>query len=413
MTGPHHLFEVYGIEIERMVVDAQTLAVKPVVDSILADFAQAAVGVEDVEDGAIAWSNELVAHVVEAKNNGPVAALEGVAAAFAASTKKMLDVAKRHGARFMPTGMHPWMDPRTETRIWPHASSVYYNEYHRIFDCHRHGWANLQSVHLNLPFEGEDEFGRLMAAVRIVLPLIPALAASTPIVEGRTNGRLDNRLDHYKTNAERTPSMAGDIIVEPIFEMERYEREVLAPITRELEEVGTLTSMIARDWTNARGAIARFERSAIEVRLIDAQECNHADVGVAALVAVAIQKLCEEQPSSTNTQRSARQSSLIAQLDRCVAEGPDARLSSTLVEVLGNRALRSAGDFWSMVTESWFDGPAEVEPYIDVIRRHGTLAQRILAATQTATGADPERAQLVKVYERLCDALESETSFVA
>ncbi|HMQ22000.1 MAG TPA: glutamate-cysteine ligase family protein, partial [Planctomycetota bacterium] len=114
MTGPHHLFEVYGIEIERMVVDAQTLAVKPVVDSILADFAQAAVGVEDVEDGAIAWSNELVAHVVEAKNNGPVAALEGVAAAFAASTKKMLDVAKRHGARFMPTGMHPWMDPMRE-----------------------------------------------------------------------------------------------------------------------------------------------------------------------------------------------------------------------------------------------------------------------------------------------------------
>ena len=43
---------------------------------------------------------------------------------------------------------------------------------------------NIQAVHLTLPFRGASEFGRLMAACRVVLPLLPALAASSPFVEG-------------------------------------------------------------------------------------------------------------------------------------------------------------------------------------------------------------------------------------
>ena len=84
----------------------------------------------------------------------------------------------------MPSGMHPWMQPARETRLWPHESGPIHRAYDALFDCRRHGWANLQSMHVNLPF-GEDltpdgEFARLHAAVRLVLPLLPALAASTP-----------------------------------------------------------------------------------------------------------------------------------------------------------------------------------------------------------------------------------------
>ena len=66
-----------------------------------------------------------------------------------------------------------------------------YEAYDRIFDCRGHGWANLQAVHLNLPFSGDEEFGRLHAAIRLVLPIMPAdrimasgLATSLPARAG-------------------------------------------------------------------------------------------------------------------------------------------------------------------------------------------------------------------------------------
>ena len=77
-------------------------------------------------------------------------------------------------ARLLPTAMHPWMDPDRDLRLWPHEASAVYEAFNRIFSCRGHGWANLQSAHINLPFANDEEFGRLHAAIRAVLPIIPA-----------------------------------------------------------------------------------------------------------------------------------------------------------------------------------------------------------------------------------------------
>ena len=78
----------------------------------------------------------------------------------------------------LPGGAHPWMDPGREMVLWPHDAHEIYDLYNTIFDCRGHGWANLQSAHLNLPFAGDAEFASLHAAIRILLPLMPALTAS-------------------------------------------------------------------------------------------------------------------------------------------------------------------------------------------------------------------------------------------
>ena len=75
-AAPLHLFEAIGIELEYMIVDARTLAVRPIADQLLA--AAGSVDGSDVERGAVAWSNELALHVIEIKTNGPVARLGGV-----------------------------------------------------------------------------------------------------------------------------------------------------------------------------------------------------------------------------------------------------------------------------------------------------------------------------------------------
>ena len=176
------VFSAFGIELEYMIVARDTLDVRPIADRLLAAYAGRPVA--DVERGMLGWSNELVAHVIELKNVEPTPALDELAGRFQAEIETANRKLEDMGARLLPTGMHPWMDPAAETTLWQAEGRSIYAVYDRIFDCRRHGWANLQSMHINLPFANDDEFRRLHAAVRVVLPLVPALAASSPISAG-------------------------------------------------------------------------------------------------------------------------------------------------------------------------------------------------------------------------------------
>ena len=76
----YHLFEVFGIELEYMLVNKKSLKVASQVDELLS-LKQGEI-TSDVENGEIAWSNELVAHVVELKTNGPTKDLAGLSEHF-------------------------------------------------------------------------------------------------------------------------------------------------------------------------------------------------------------------------------------------------------------------------------------------------------------------------------------------
>src|SRR5436305_13954842 len=210
MPPPLRAFEGFGIELEYALVDAQSLDVRPRADALLA--AMAGRATSSAERGALGWSNELVRHVVEVKNVQPAKSLAALPAAFGVEVHAANALLAKDAARLMPTGMHPWMDPRVETQLWTYDAAAIYAAFDRIFDCRRHGWANLQSMHINLPFADDAEFARLHAAVRAVLPLIPALAASSPIAEGRAQPCLDYRLEVYRTNATRVPAITGEVI---------------------------------------------------------------------------------------------------------------------------------------------------------------------------------------------------------
>ena len=161
-TQPLHLFEGYGVELEFMLVERDSLNVAPLADKVLE--VQAGTLQNEVEVGPLCWSNELVLHVIELKTNGPAPQLTGLAEDFQRGIAQIGAHLEPLGARLLPGGMHPWMNPLTETRLWPHGDSSIYAAYNRIFGCQGHGWSNLQSTHLNLPFCGDDEFARLHAA---------------------------------------------------------------------------------------------------------------------------------------------------------------------------------------------------------------------------------------------------------
>ncbi len=406
-----HWFAGYGIEIEYMVVERGTLAVLPVTDEILKAVAGEIVG--EVEVGPLRWSNELVLHVVELKTNGPASDLRGLAGVFGEHVGRINRILAPLGGCLMPGAMHPWMDPGRECRLWPHENSPIYAAYNRIFGCRGHGWSNVQSLHLNLPFQGDGEFGRLHAAVRLLLPLLPALAAGSPVVDGRVSGFLDTRLEFYRHNQERIPSITGRVIPEPVYTQRDYQERLLAPIYRDVAAHDP-EGILQEEWLNSRGAIARFERDTIEIRVIDAQETPAADLAVAGAAVAVLQALTGERWASAEEQMAWETEPLADLFLETLRSGAGAvirdRRYLASLGVPGTTA--TAGEVWGHLAAGLLppgSAEPEVEAALQTILEHGPLASRLLRAT----GPAPDRSRLRAVWGELCACLAEGRPFLA
>ena len=285
---PLSLFEAYGIELEYMIVGRDSLDVLPVSDELI----KAVTGefVNDVDQGAIAWSNEVVLHVIELKCNGPTAALSALPGQFQGNINKINSILDNMDGRLMPTAMHPWMNPFLHTKLWPHGSSEIYDTYNRIFNCQGHGWSNLQSMHINLPFANDAEFACLHSAVRLILPILPAIAASSPVMEGDLTGLMDTRLETYRRNAEIIPSITGLVVPEAVTSRAEYDRVILQPMYADIAPHDP-DKILQEEWLNSRGAIAKFAYNALEIRVLDVQETPVADLAIASLIIAVLKKL--------------------------------------------------------------------------------------------------------------------------
>lgn len=415
-----HLFQAFGVELEYMIVDRATLDVRPLADKAL-KYAATLPGSQVLEEaegwpsevrlGPIALSNELCAHVLEFKVAEPAAALPGLEAHFQEAVRTAHRLLAGLGACLLPSGMHPWMDPAREMKLWPHGHGEYYATFNRIFDCRGHGWSNLQAVHLNLPFEGDEEFGRLHAAIRAVLPILPALTAASPVMDGRITGLLDNRVEVYRHNCRRVPSVTGRVIPEPVYTQGSYETDILGRIYADMRPLDP-EGLLAEEWINARGCIARFDRGAIEIRTMDVQECPAADVAICGVVSAVLRALAlrpaDELRPLAALDTAALESILlmvIRDADRAVIKDRD------YLRLLGWRGGScTAADLWrDLISSSARGGPAleSWRPWIETLLAHGCLARRIL----TALDGDTSREAMTAVYARLQQCLETGAAF--
>ncbi len=404
-----HLFEGYGIELEYMLVDGESARVAPIADTLLREASGSPVPTGDHEDGDLAWSNELVQHVIELKTNGPAPRLAGLAAAFQERIGRIDALLAPHGARLAGGAMHPFMDPRTETVLWPHETTEVYHAYDRIFGCSGHGWSNLQSMHINLPFADDGEFARLHLAIRAALPLLPCLAASSPFADGLAPGPLDLRMQAYARNSARIPSMAGRIVPEPITSRAQYEEEVLGRLYADLAPHDP-EGLLRHEFANARGAIARFDRMAIEIRILDLQEHPAADLGIAAAVIALVRALVEERWASLQDLEALETEVLAQELERTVIGGEQALLyHGPLMAALGRpTGERTGAALWrELVDELQPEMDCTCGEALEVILSRGTLATRLL---QTA-GSMPQPDRLRSLVLELADCLAAGRSF--
>jgi gamma-glutamyl:cysteine ligase YbdK (ATP-grasp superfamily) len=406
----YHLFERHGVEMEYMIVDAATLDVRPVADMILAR-ATGETEASDAEFGRMSWSNELVRHVLEFKTTAPEPSLDGLEAFFQAEVVRANSLLKSNGMRLLPTGMHPWMNPLSETVLWPFGNKEIYNAFDRIFNCKGHGWSNLQSTHINLPFHGDEEFHRLHAAIRIVLPLIPAISASTPYADGAAAPALDMRLEVYRHNCDRVPSITAGVVPGVIASKAEYEERILGEIYSDLAPLDP-DGILCDEWVNARGAIARFERDTIEIRVIDLQECPKADMAIVQYVTALVKALVDGKFASLETQDEAVQKDLEGAFLACMRDAGGAKLRApSLLEAFGMNPVREieARELHARLLDAVAPADAWWKPVVADILNHGTLAERI----KRAVGPSVSRRKLREVYGRLADCLARGEVFVA
>ena len=406
---PLRAFTAHGIEIEYMIVGCDDLEPLPIADALLR--AEAGKSAASASRGALAWSNEMMKHLIEVKNDPPRLSLSHLGDEFDCEVRYINSKLKPLNAQLMPTAMHPWMDPSRDAFLWSTQNGEIYRAYERIFNTKSHGWANLQSMHINLPFADDAEFERLHAAIRLIVPIIPALAASSPIAERSFTGFADYRMEAYRTNSQEFKSITGDVVPETVSSRREYEDTILAPMYGEIRSVDP-TGILQHEWLNSRGAIARFDRNAIEIRVCDTQECARADIAIAAAVAGAVRTLYASDPRDLMAQQSIETARLAQIFASCVRNADRAVIDDDgYLDVLRAPARPCrASVLWSFLIEasSRHVDDEKILRDLRAILEHGPLARRILRAV----GDDYSRAHLQDVYQALCDCLQRGALFL-
>ena len=430
----YKLWERFGVEMEFMIVDRDTLNVLPRADVPLGkdkDGNQ----LSDIEYDDIGLSNELVSHVLEFKCAHPKSTFDGLGKRFFHEIRRANKKLEKINAMLLPSACHPFMDP-AEMKLWPYDCLDIYQTYDRIFNCKGHGWANLQSTHLNLSFDGDEEFGELHAAIRLLLPLIPAIAASSPYLDGKYTGYRDARINVYRHNQDKVPEITGQVIPEQAYSYDEYNKMIFDKVKKAIAPYDT-EHLLNHFFLNSRGAIARFDRGAIEIRLVDIQECPNADIAIAELEIATLKAIVNGRfagsfnvaaprsgnaaGSSANDDRSTANSvphtlkeyreflrnfdttRLAELLNKTVKDAEDATIDwAEYLSVFGMSGTCTAGDLWKHIYSIVKNDLTEVsQSVMEKMLERGTLS----SALYKALGDTPSHEAFVTEYKKLADCL--------
>jgi gamma-glutamyl:cysteine ligase YbdK (ATP-grasp superfamily) len=313
----------------------------PIVDKVIKDFCGRVVNF--VELPRFTFGKELQLHVMEIKANAPFKSPLLFEETMQNAVATLLDfLGKKYRAHLLGTGMHPLLR-LSETSVWSHRHRKIYQEYGKVFNLKQHGWLNIQSFHLNLPYSREEKGVLLHNLLAGLCAYLPAISASSPICEGAIGPNVDNRLYFYKVNQREVPSITGDVIPEPVSAFNQYRREVIGQYSQDLAKAGAGKAILFKEWVNSRGVIFRFDRSALEVRVMDEQECVKSDVALSCYIRAALRGLIAESAAPLPHQL------LVSDFNSVMAKGlnakvlhPNGETARQVCQHLFNLALENA-----------------------------------------------------------------------
>ncbi|MGQ9551268.1 MAG: glutamate-cysteine ligase family protein [Candidatus Bathycorpusculaceae bacterium] len=365
----------------------------PIVDKIIKDFRGRTVNF--VEQPFFTFGKELQLHVMEIKANAPFSSPEDFEETMHGAVLTLLDfLESKYDAHLLGTGMHPLLRLE-ETGVWPHRHRKIYSAYSKIFNLKQHGWLNIQSFHLNLPWSREKDGIVLHNLLANLCAYLPAIAASSPFCEGKKGEYVDNRLHFYVENQKEVPSIAGDVIPEYAYSFGQYRKEVIEKYSVDLIKVGADKLLLFKEWVNSRGVIFRFDRAAIEIRVMDEQECVRSDVALSCFVRATLRGLINRQAEV---------------LPREILIGD---FKSVLVEGLNARVMHPEGRTAREVCQhllriAWENADKSEKKYLPIVQKRvecGSLSEIIRDRVQRRAQRTNSVEAILGVYLQLMKSL--------
>jgi gamma-glutamyl:cysteine ligase YbdK (ATP-grasp superfamily) len=366
------------------------LKVLPIGDNILKDLHGRIVNT--VMQGDFAYGKELQMHVLEIRPNAPFTRPEAFEEDMHRAVLFMSDFLQRkYNARLLGTGMHPLLRLE-ETGVWPHRHRQIYQAYSKLFNLNQHGWLNIQSFQLNLPYATEQDGVKLHNLLTNIIPYLPAFTASSPIYECKFGRSVDNRLVFYKMNQREIPSVTGDVIPEYVSSLSEYRRQIIERYSSEMARAGADELILHRDWVNSRGIIFRFDRKAVEIRVMDEQECIKSDVAISCYIRALLRGLLNQNPQLLPHEV------LVKDYNSVVAEGLRACPS-------GRTARAVCQAFYGI---AWKNASKEEKKYLPLVKKridNGSLSETIRGRVEKKAKKTSFGEAVISIYSKLAESL--------
>ncbi len=366
----------------------------PISDKIIKGYCGRTINFIELPD--FTFGKELQLHVMEIKANQPFKSPLEFEETMQNAVTTLAGIVGKYGASLLGTGMHPLLQ-LSQTGVWPHYHRKIYREYAKLFNLNQHGWLNIQSFHLNLPYQKEADATEIHNQLCNLCTYLPAIAASSPVFEGKAGPDIDNRLQFYKVNQKEVPSIAGEVIPEYVFSLGEYKCDVIGRYSADLAKAGANKALLNREWVNSRGIIFRFDRSALEVRVMDEQECVKSDVALSCFIRAALRGLIESKVDLSPHKI------LVADFNAVIKEGLNAQVQSS-----HGKTARQVCQHYLKISQQ--NATQEEKPYLSIIEkriREGSLSELISAKVKRRAEKTSFQEAILTVYSTLIKSLYS------
>jgi carboxylate-amine ligase len=394
----YRTLEVLGPEHEFSLVD-ENLKALPIVDKVIKDFYGRTVNF--VELGEFTFGKELQLHVMEVKPNKPFKSPKTFEETMHEAVLRLSDLLeRRYRAYLLGTGMHPTLR-LDETAVWPHRHKQIYEAFSRVFNLKQHGWLNIQSFQLNIPYTDESKAILMHNLLAVVCAYLPAVSASSPIYEGHFGDYVDNRLHFYMENQREIPSVTGKVVPEYIQSIGQYRRDVIGRYSSDLAKAGAPKCILNKDWVNSRGVIFRFERKALEIRVMDEQECVKSDVALSCFIRALLRGLAKTDEPLLPTEFLAEDFKSVIKYG----------LEAKVLHPSGPTARNVCRGFLRI---AWENATAEEKKYLPLIEKrleYGSLSEIIREKVRIRAQKTCMHEAIIDVYSKLLNSLKANEPF--
>jgi carboxylate-amine ligase len=255
-----------GIEEEFALIDPHTLELVPRFELLRDAGASDPVLVTSI-------AGELISSEIEIRS-GTGSDVEDARIRQADARRRLFGLAREHGVGLGSTGTHPLSDYREQ-----HIIDT--EHYHRVEEGLKYvAWRNNTfSVHVHVGVQGADRAVRVCDRLRPVLPLLLAVSANSPYIDGRDSGLHSGRSQTFTKSFPRCG-------IPDVFGSWRAWADYVEVLVR----TGSIVEF-TQLWWSVR---PHHDFGTVEVRICDAQMTAAESDGLAELIVACVRRAVAE-----------------------------------------------------------------------------------------------------------------------